>query len=93
MMIGTHFEPMRIKVMSETRPVAIGCRYCGDIFTIELSYSGQQKWNDGELIQNALPELTPSERELLLSQTCGKCWDKLFPQFGDSEEDDADEIF
>ena len=64
----------------DIRPVCVGCKMCGDLHTIQLSYSGEAAWRCGELIQDALPELTADERELLLSQTCGKCWDALFPE-------------
>lgn len=71
------------KLMNATRPVAVSCRLCGDIQTLQLSYDGEKRWRSGELIQDALPELTVDERELLISGTCEKCWNKLFP---DSED-------
>ena len=33
----------------------------------------------GELIQDALPYLSASEREMLISGTCDDCWQKMFP--------------
>jgi len=36
------------------------------------------KWKNGELIQNVMPYLNEDERELLISGTCGKCFDKIF---------------
>ena len=33
-----------------------------------------------DLIQKIFPELSCSDRELLRSGICGKCWDKLFPE-------------
>jgi hypothetical protein len=44
---------------------------------------GFHNWQGGELIQNALPELTADERELLISGTCPSCWDRMF---GDYDE-------
>jgi len=35
-------------------------------------------WQGGKLAQDAFPYLSPEERELLISQTCGGCWDMLF---------------
>ena len=32
----------------------------------------------GTFIQDEFPELDPNERELLISQTCGNCWNKIF---------------
>ena len=34
---------------------------------------------EGRMRQDALPELSCDERELLISGTCGACFDKLFP--------------
>jgi len=39
---------------------------------------GFQSWIDGELIQNALPNSTPDQRELLMTGNCGPCWDMMF---------------
>ena len=38
-----------------------------------------QAWEDGKFIQDAMPYLTAGERELLISATCGDCFDKFFP--------------
>ena len=35
-------------------------------------------WENGELIQNAMPYLSADERELLISGTCGTCFDNMF---------------
>jgi hypothetical protein len=56
------------------------CRMCGEIYPIEVDLEGYQQWKAGELIQNALPELSDEERELLISKTCDSCWNKLFPE-------------
>ena len=51
------------------------CRACGSETTIHIrDIRDARRWADGDLIQEALPYLTPSERELLLSRTCGDCW-------------------
>lgn len=37
------------------------------------------RWSQlGTLIQTAIPSLSDSERELLISGICGKCFDELF---------------
>ena len=54
------------------------CRHCGEEHTMEVSQEGFQKWNEGELIQNALSELSADEREILISGICGKCYDTMF---------------
>ena len=35
-------------------------------------------WENGELIQNAMPYLSADEREVLISGTCGPCFDRMF---------------
>jgi len=43
------------------------------------------KYKAGELIQNALPELSEDYRELLITNTCGECFDKMFEDDEESE--------
>lgn len=44
------------------------------------------RWQQrGELIQDVFPELSPADRELLISQTCNACFHELFRE---PEEDD-----
>tara|TARA_Y100000310_G_C20387451_1_gene671140 strand:+ start:362 stop:508 length:147 start_codon:yes stop_codon:yes gene_type:complete len=37
-------------------------------------------WNNGSYIQNAMPYLSADERELLISGTCGPCFDVMFAE-------------
>ena len=64
----------------ETRIIPAPCRMCNEIYCVEVEAEGYQQWKAGALIQNALPNLTPDERELLISKTCDDCWNKLFPE-------------
>ena len=60
------------------------CLMCGTIQHIYVNYADFMAWRDGMLIQKAMPYLTPDEREMLISQTCGSCWDKfIFEERGD----------
>ena len=60
--------------------ITIECRVCGkDQPTIEIRHTQLIKWRDGWKIQEAMPQLTPDERELIISGTCGPCFDKMFP--------------
>jgi hypothetical protein len=58
--------------------VKVKCRYCGSVEHISMSMHGYDKWKGGEMIQDALPDLSPEQREMLISQTCANCWDSLF---------------
>lgn len=65
-------------------PVVIICRSCGHDHDVVVDVDGYDRWRGGELIQNALPELSAEDRELLISHTCDGCWNMLFPE--DEEE-------
>ena len=56
------------------------CVHCNEDYDIMVDPTDLKRWYDGEFIQVALDYLTDDERELLMSGTCGKCWDKLFPE-------------
>lgn len=54
------------------------CPKCGVRATFRITKAGYEAWREGEHIQNALPELTPSDREQLMTGYCPKCWDIIF---------------
>ena len=57
----------------------IRCRHCRESYIVPILEQEYLNWiNKGTSVQNALPELNPNERELLISQTCGNCWNKIF---------------
>ena len=59
------------------------CIHCHRTFKFSVDATKYEQWRDGKLlIQDAFPELTPGERELLLSSICGECFDIVF---GDDE--------
>lgn len=70
-----------------TTPV---CRYCNTADTIELSEAEVQALAEFRPIQDALPNRTDDERELLISGTHPACWDALFPEEDDPEDLDFD---
>tara|TARA_R110002020_G_scaffold100122_1_gene237058 strand:- start:218 stop:382 length:165 start_codon:yes stop_codon:yes gene_type:complete len=45
---------------------------------MEVDSADYKNWQEGTLIQDALPYLTTDQRELLISATCGTCWDDIF---------------
>lgn len=61
------------------------CVVCGKPYSVEVDEEGWNAWRNGELIQNALPDMTAGDREFLISQICPTCFDDLF------KEDDEDE--
>jgi len=59
----------------------------GVFTTLELPVTQEQinRWqHGGELIQDVFPDLTPGQREFLLSGTTEEDWNRLFPE--DEEE-------
>tara|TARA_R100001082_G_scaffold17964_1_gene8942 strand:- start:238 stop:450 length:213 start_codon:yes stop_codon:yes gene_type:complete len=66
-------------MLAMTAVVAVPCRLCDTVHDLTVNVEGFVNWQAGEFIQEALPELSCDERELLISGTCGTCFDKLFP--------------
>ncbi len=58
----------------------VACRTCKKTFDVPATNSQITAWHHGVVIQEAMPHLTSAERELLISRTCGVCWDKMFPE-------------
>jgi hypothetical protein len=54
------------------------CPRCRNNIELIVSASGFRAWQGGALIQRALPELTPSQRESLITGYCDRCWDAMF---------------
>ena len=64
------------------------CPGCGKASTLEVDKAGYKAWQQGTLIQRALPDLTADQREQLITGYHGKCWDVLFP---DEDEEGVSE--
>lgn len=65
--------------------VEVTCRACGKTQKIDVDPAGFKKFEEGIMsIKDALPGLTPGQREMLLSQICEECFDKMF---GDEDYD------
>ena len=59
------------------------CLRCGETTVIRANVSDIVAWQNGELIQDVLSYLSDNERELLISKTCGKCFNETFPGLAD----------
>ena len=68
--------------------ITVDCRVCGEPKTVHCTPEEYERFSKGWLIQNAMPNTPKEERELLISGTCGECWQKIFRR---EEEDDDDE--
>ena len=58
--------------------VDMSCAFCGDDHAVEVELKDYERWENGELAQNAFRYLTPTEREQLISGICPKCQAKIF---------------
>lgn len=71
------------------------CPFCHKRQEVEVDTYKYMLWNVGELlIQDAFPELSSSERELLMTGICNKCWpsDGIEEEFEEDPEAWLDEI-
>lgn len=57
--------------------ITVTCRECKRSFDISVNPEDVKNWKNGMLIQQAMPYLTADERELLISGTCGECFNML----------------
>ena len=58
--------------------VVMTCTFCRKFHLVEVDLEQLEAWRNGELIQNAMPDLTPVEREQLISGLCPKCQAEMF---------------
>ena len=58
----------------------ITCRMCATTHTLLVTDVDVTNWRNGAFVQDAFPYLSADERELILSQSCGPCYDKMFPE-------------
>ena len=67
--------------------VSLKCRFCGEYTKVTVAVEDfNEFWlPNRRKIQDLFPYLTDAERELFISGTCEKCFNKMFPQ--EDEED------
>lgn len=56
------------------------CSFCKVLHSVEVDENGYKKWKFGRvLIQNALPDSSLEDREILMTGLCDKAWNNIFP--------------
>lgn len=66
-------------VENRSHVMDVECWRCGVFTSIILNIEDLVDWMSGDgAIEDILYYLSANERELLLSNTCGKCFDNLF---------------
>ena len=63
--------------LSNKVTIKVQCKNCGKTFKIRVYPEDIEKYQNGELIQNAFPYLSAEDRELIISGICPTCWDKM----------------
>jgi hypothetical protein len=63
------------------------CPFCGKAHEVECNENDYLDWQDGELIQNAMPYLSAQEREYLITGICAECWDCMFTEIGEEGDE------
>lgn len=63
------------------------CMVCGKESTLRVDAAGYSAWISGTLIQQAFPEMSDPEREHLKTGTHPACWDEMFGDLIDEEEE------
>lgn len=51
----------------------VACRMCKKETTFYLDKLDILRWQEGVHIQDVWPDMKPSDREMLISQTCSEC--------------------
>ncbi len=70
-----------------TSRITVYCPMCKNESQIFVSTTGYNQWTNGTLIQHALPSISLTNRETLISGLCGKCQALVFG--GRMDEDDS----
>ena len=74
----------------EERPATIklrrNCVCCGKEVAFYVSNEGFRNWQNGELIQEALPDLAADEQKMIISGICEICFNSIC----DDTESDGD---
>lgn len=74
--------------MATATVVGKDCPICGKpgvVVTLQ-SMDDYNRWVGGTLIQNAMPYLTASEREALMTGMCDTCWNDTFLYYPEDDE-------
>ena len=62
------------------------CQVTGDLFIIRVDAQALIEWKEGKLIQEAMPQLSKDEREILMTGYTPAEWEAL--PWGDDDEEE-----
>ena len=66
------------EVMSMRTNIAIVCSFCREVHVVEVKLAQYKAWQNGEPIQNVMPDLTPGEQQRLITGLCPRCQAEMF---------------
>ena len=72
------------------RKMICQCRMCQQYHVILVAENDFTAWKEGKFVQDAFPYLSKEDRELLVSQTCNRCWYEMFGDCCEQEESDEE---
>ena len=61
------------------------CPFCGVVSVVECREAGLVLYQAGACIQDAFPDLSADDRELLKTGICPQCWNDTFGEYGDTD--------
>lgn len=65
--------------MPELETVVVDCAVCHKQYILPISAAQVTAWRNGNaLVQHVFSQLSADERELLMTKTCGTCFDRIF---------------
>lgn len=62
--------------------VVNNCVFCGQYHEVRVPINGFYAWQKGAVIQNAMPEVSATDREFLISGICPVCQKTIFGEQG-----------
>jgi hypothetical protein len=75
------------RVTHRNRKIPIKCIHCKELFSIKVNSKDYESWKSGDgFIQDILWYLSAPERELLITNTCGNCFDAIYGIEGEYDE-------
>ena len=73
-----HFECYAFATSGDTDYVTPACMSCRKETKLKINGAQREKYMNGALLQDAFPNLTRDQRELIKSGTHAACWDFIF---------------
>lgn len=70
---------------SEPVPYLAVCKFCEEKTLLQVNLNHIAQWKKGALPRDVFNYLSSEDRELLVSQTCGDCWNDMFKGWDDEQ--------